>query len=100
MSNDINVWDFEEKIRNQLAAGVRFEDSERGARIVAVPVDIRWFTWVKYNEKTKTLTVIYVRGAVRVTVEAKVVDVRKKEVEITGVSLDSMCGCICGGGRV
>jgi hypothetical protein len=99
MSN-INIWELEEKIRSQLASGVRFEgDDVRGPRLVAATVGLNWFAWVKLDEKTNELTVVYIRGATMVTVKAKVRN--KKDVEIVGVSLDSICGCRCNcGGHV
>jgi hypothetical protein len=89
-----NIWELEEKVRSQLVSGVRFEGEphgDRGPRLVAASVGLSWFVWIKLDEKTNKLTVIYIRGAVMVTVEAVVRD--NKDVEIVGVSLSSMCRC-------
>ena len=93
----VNIWELEEKVRSQLVSGVRFEGDEvRGPRLVAASVGLNWFVWAKLDEKTNKLTLIYIRGATMVTVEAKV---RGRDVEIVSVSLDSMCvsRCNCGG---
>jgi hypothetical protein len=92
MSN-INIWELEEKVRNQLVSGVQFDGDH-----VAATVGLNWFVWAKLDEKTNKLTLVYIRGATMVTVEAKV---HGKDVEIVGVSLDSICGCRCNcGGHV
>jgi hypothetical protein len=94
---NINIWELEEKVRTQLASGVRFEgDGDRGPRLLAATVGLNWFVWAKLDEKSNKLTVIYIRGAVMVTVEAVVRD--NKDVEIVGVSLDSICMCRCRSG--
>jgi hypothetical protein len=93
---DVNVWELEEKIRSQLASGVHFAgDGTRPPRTLAATLGLNWFVWLRLDESVpKRLTAIYIKGAVRVTVEAIV---REKDVEIVSVSLDSMCGCNCGG---
>jgi hypothetical protein len=92
---NINIWELEEKVRSQLTSGVWFKgDGDRGSRLVAATVGLNWFVWAKLDEKTNRLTLVYIRGAVMVTVEAVV---HGKDVEIIGVSLSSMCKCDCGG---
>jgi hypothetical protein len=88
----VNIWELEEKVRNKLVGGVRFEgDCVRGPRLLAATVGLDWFIWAKLDEKSNRLTLIYIRGMVMVTVEALVRD--DKDVEIIGVSLNSMCRC-------
>jgi hypothetical protein len=82
-----SLWELEEKVRNRLVEGVDFGNGRR----LAATVGLNWFVWIKLDEnvKPKRLTVMYIKGAVRVTVEALVSDDDK--VEITSVSLSSMC---------
>jgi hypothetical protein len=92
----VNIWELEERVRNQLVGGVRFEgDGDRGPKLLATTVGLNWFVWAELDENTNKLTLMYIRGAVMVTVKAVVRD--KKDVEIVKVSLSSMCSCGDGG---
>jgi len=82
------IWEIEEKIRAMLLTGVEFPYKRK----VAASIGTDMFTWIKVSEDTnpKRVFVVYIKGAVRVTVNAVIRD--DGSVDIESVSLDTMCG--------
>jgi hypothetical protein len=79
-----DIGSIDAEIRLQLERGVSF-----GQRVLAVKLtpDV---SWVKVDVGTRQVTAIYMKGAVKVTVNAVLQDGGK--VEIVSASLDKICG--------
>jgi hypothetical protein len=77
------IWDIDAQIKMQLMNGVDFGDGRRLAVLIEPDV-----SWVKLYDD-KTITAVYIKNMVKVTVVAQLRD--DGSVEIISASLDILC---------
>ena len=77
------IWDIDARIKMQLMNGVDFGDGRR--LTVLIDPDV---SWVKLYDD-KTITAVYIKNMVKVTVVAQLRD--DGSIEIISTSLDILC---------